>query len=121
MSTVHAEVSPVLNFRVFCRTLIYKKLVRNNEQDQVEANGTAVRGSVLLPAVAVTDEANWPSLAPQLGWGISLTRELSPQSRGSTIAPKTRDAALLEGLCALTGWRSCRNNWHVPLSSLQEY
>lgn len=121
MSTVHAQVSSVLNFRFFCRTLIYKKLVRNNEQDQVEANGTAARGSVLLEAVAVRDEANWPSLAPQSGWGISLTRGLSPQSHGSTIAPKPRDAALLEGLRGFTVGQSCRNNWHVPLSSLQEH
>lgn len=69
----------MLNFRVFCRALTYKDLVRNNEQDQVESNGTAVRGSVLLRAVAVTDDTNSSSLAPQLGWGISLPRGLSPQ------------------------------------------
>lgn len=64
--------SPLCSISGFFAGLIYKELVGNNEQDQVEANGMAVRGPVILRAVAVTDEANLPSLAPQLGCGIYL-------------------------------------------------
>lgn len=38
----------MLSFGVSPRTLIYKNLVRNNEQDQMEMNGAVVRESVLL-------------------------------------------------------------------------
>lgn len=41
----------MLNFGVSCRMPIYKKLVRDNEQDQMEMNGVAVRRPVLLTSL----------------------------------------------------------------------
>lgn len=76
----------------FCRTVICKKL-RNDEQIQVEVVRSQSFNKKWQKQMKQTGPTWLCSLA-----GNSLPRGPSPQSRGSIIAPKTRDA-LLESLC----------------------
>lgn len=80
----------MLNLGVSCRTLIDKKLVRNNEQDQMEMKGTAVRGSVLLTS-------RGSSLAGKL---LSQGGQAHNSVCGSTVARKNKNAAFLGGCTA---------------------
>lgn len=104
-----------------CRMLIYKKPVRNNEQDQTETNVTVVRGSVLLTSGGSN---RWSKLAfpGSAAWLGNCSHEgAKPTISWQHNCSKTKKCCFPGGLAWHIVVQSWGNNVHVALSALQWY